>query len=608
MESDPKPTTRLPIHCLLLLLIISISPFVFSLGFDFIRNWDDDRYVLLNPWLGDLGFGNLVGIFAQPYYFNYHPLTILSYQLDHAIWGAWAPGFRATNLVLHGLTVLALAWCLRLAGCGVWVATIAAALFGVHPLRVESVVWISERKDLLCALGYLTALGCWLRAGLGGDSRRWLALAVAAYLAALLSKAMAVSFPLVVILYDLLLQRERMRGRAPLYVLLGLLAGLFSWLNLQAQQGAIDSGLSLGERLLLVGWAPLHHGGSTVWPVGLSVLYPIEMRPTLNPVAGIAAVLCMLLGPVLVASSWRREPRVAFGLGAAALALGPVSGIVAVGAAWAADRYSLIPTALLMVGCVPVLAGWLDARAAWQRPALIVAVGLVPLLSVLTAADSQRWRNATTLWSSALERFPDSLEIRRNLADAFSIEAEGATDPLRREALYAQALTVFAADGKALLWRFEALSATGNRAEALELLRRALEVRGIRDANRSWAQLRLAIMAREDGATELADSLITAALAKAPADYQTTQELLFVAWHAEEAGALSAARGLISEAIRREPVHAEAHQALAFVLLAQGHRSDALVSMRRAVSLRPGDADMQRNLAIMERQVGGSNL
>jgi hypothetical protein len=134
------------------LFLGAILPFLPTLPFGFVGPWDDSNYIVQNPWLGNLSLERILRAFLQPYYFNYHPLTILTYQLEYAVWGPWAPGFRTVNFIIHAATTVALLWMLRQFGSATFPSVILALFFAIHPLRVESVVWVSERKDVLCAL------------------------------------------------------------------------------------------------------------------------------------------------------------------------------------------------------------------------------------------------------------------------------------------------------------------------------------------------------------------------------------------------------------------------------------------------------------------------
>jgi Flp pilus assembly protein TadD len=239
------------------------------------------------------------------------------------------------------------------------------------------------------------------------------------FVLALLSKAMAISFPLVVILYDLLHHRDRMRGRLPLYAVLLVMAAVFAVLNRQAQTIAVVEAAPLDYRLWTAMYAPLHYTLKTLWPSGLVALYPIESNPaTLWPVRALS--LLFNLGAIaLVIRCWTRRPTVSFGLLASAIVLGPVSGIVMFGSAYAADRYSYLPTAFLMIGFIPTCSEALISASgrvkALTGAALVTAVVMCVSVSLWLMPT---WQSSATLWSRVLAIYPESSKARVNLAHA----------------------------------------------------------------------------------------------------------------------------------------------------------------------------------------------
>ncbi|MBI1290812.1 tetratricopeptide repeat protein [bacterium] len=585
----------------LILVLLAVIPFLPTVPFGFLANWDDDRYVLQNPWLGAPSLERILGVFVRPYYFNYHPLTILSYQLEHLFWGAWAPGYRTVNLVLHAVFCLLLFGLLRRMGSSVLAALAGAALFATHPMRVEAVVWISERKELLCGAFYLGAVLLWIHPETPNLPRRKM-LTFAAVAGAFLSKPMAVSLPVALLLYDVLLRPGALRRNVPFHALSMVLVILFSWLNMGAQTGAINPHLPLVERFWLAVYAPWHYLATTLVPVGLSPLYPIELRPTGLPIIRLVAALCVTAIGALALYNWRRSPRVTWGLLAAGVALVPVSGIVGFGSAWAADRYSYIPTALALVALVPAVESLASTRrlTGWALRAVVGIV--VALQSALTVSYGRHWEDATALWSRALDRYPESSKARQFLADALSIEAGSTRDPGVAARLWSRALELNPADGKAAMAVAEGLEGAGRRNELAEHLRRTLAAPDAEATVQMWANAKLGLLAAEDGDQPTAAQYFDRAFANPINSWKTAQDLLFVGWYAEQAGRLETAVALYDEARRREPVNAEVLQSLAFTHLAMGDRAKALTYLREAARLAPDNRDLRANLARMEQE------
>ncbi|MDX2176085.1 MAG: tetratricopeptide repeat protein [Candidatus Sumerlaeia bacterium] len=582
--------------------LLCTLPFLHTVGFGFIENWDDDRYILLNPWLGDLSPSKVIGVFAQPYFFNYHPLTMLSYQIEHALWGPWAPGYRMVNLLLHAACGgLLFAWLTR-AGASQAAALLAVALFGFHPLRVEAVVWISERKELLCALFYLAAVHVWTADDPRPGPRR-MALAAALTAASLMSKAMAVSLPATLLLYDLLLRRDALRRTVWFHAGTIALAVVFSILNMRAQTGALNPGLELESRILVAAFAPAHYLATTFEPIWLSPLHPIESAPGRGRVGMIASAVVLAAALGVFLANWKRCPLVAWGVAASLVSLGPVSGIVGFGAAWAADRYSYIPSLLLLMGLVPAACRALDsANGKLRKGAAWFCLSITCLLTWGTVSYAAKWRDPVTLWTHAREQFPEAPLIRRNLADALSRKAMASQDPAERTRLLAEAARIFPADHRLLMAQAEELEGSGDADALARLLDSARRQPSISDATALWAAAKLGLLRLREGDREEAEREFDTAFARPPQAWPTVQDLLFAGRYAEEAGRVDTARAYYEEALRREPTNGDALEGLAFVLHRQGDLAGALDTLRAAVAATPGDADRARNLAVMEAE------
>lgn len=442
-----------------ILFLATLLLFLPSLHFEFL-NWDDTTYIHKNPWLLNLSWGNVAGVFGHSYFSNYHPLTMLDLLVDFQLFGYEPEGYRLMNILLHALTVVAGFFLLRAMGGSRWVSFFFMLYFAVHPLRIESVVWISERKDVLCAFFYTVSLLAWSKGG------RWLALSLAAMVMALGAKAMAVSLPLVFLLHDGLFARERMRGRVPVYAFALLIGGLVAWLNRVAQVEAVSESTPMVEGLKIAAWAPVHYMMNTLAPVGLTALYPMEFRPTRHSAAALAGIVACVCGVWAVLGCWRRCPQVSFGLAGAALALGPVSGIVVFGSAYAADRYSYLPTLVLFAGLAPALDGLLASRSCELRRGLAAGAAIACIaMGVLTVRHLPTWRTSESVWRRVLEVYPESRKARLNLT-----HAEVTGKPSRAATDLASKLTeTFEGSHRAAELAVSQALKAGNRDEAMRL-------------------------------------------------------------------------------------------------------------------------------------------
>lgn len=482
--------------CRVGLFLVVVLFFLPSLPYDFL-NWDDHQYIHRNPWLLAFHSQNIIGIFTHSYFLNYHPLTMLSYMVDFQLYGYEASRFRFGNIILHGLTVVVGFGILRFVGVSRLLAGLTMLYFAVHPLRIESVVWISERKDVLCGLFYLVAFRLYLGTKKTEGRRQFLYYVgcFCCFLLALFSKAMAITFPFVLICYDLVIERKVGKPQVFFY-LIGIASSVsIAWLNLQSQSGAIGETVPLISRIRVVFCAPMHYTMETLFPIQLSPLYPHEFSPAFSVFRSIRGLIFSLtMGMMALVCFWRLR-WFSFGLFSAVIVLAPVSGIVAFGSAWVADRYSYLPTFFLLMGLVVVLQSRWDE---WQlgRKRIFVWLFIVYLLicSAFALQYMPHWKNSEALWSRVLDLYPDSKIGQLNVAhsrlkkDRKAVGAEAGAiadkvqslEPARAIEAYTllqegevdQALTAAKAitdQNISLKWQLRVLHEGGRGKEAVEL-------------------------------------------------------------------------------------------------------------------------------------------
>jgi len=384
--------------------------------------YDDPQYVTANPHVNE-GF-TLEGMrwfLTHPHAGNWHPLTSWSHMLDVQLFGLGPAGPHAMNLALHALNAVLLAWVLfRLTGAW-WRSAAVAALFALHPLRVESVAWVAERKDLLSGLFFLATLAAY-RHWLDRPGRARYALLVVVFVLGLLSKPMLVTLPFVLVLLDVW-PLGRLAGipraseaspvRAPARSLAGLVAEKWPLFAIAAGSAIVTFAVQRGagavattatlpwtRRLpnaLLSVWV---YVGNLAWPAGLSVFYPYP-RAAHVAAAAIAGLATVAVTAVVLRRAAAR-PYLAVGWLWYLGMLLPVLGIVQVGGQAHADRYTYLPTIGLLVALV-----WWVGDAVRNRPVLARAAAgasLVALvaLAIATARQVPVWRDTYTLFTHAL--------------------------------------------------------------------------------------------------------------------------------------------------------------------------------------------------------------
>ena len=376
--------------CLMLAAAVGIA-FSPVLRNDFV-GYDDPDYVVNNPHVvGGLTGANAAWAFTHAYASNWHPLTWLSHQLDCTLYGLHPAGHHFTSLLLHAVnTILVFLWLSGLTGAR-WRSAAVAAAFGLHPLRVESVAWVAERKDVLSTSFALLALIAYSAYARRPGWARYgaVALLVAASLA---SKPAWVTLPLLLVLVDWWpLGRRALREKIPLLALSGLGAAAAVWAQRAgASVSALDQ-LPLGLRLANAALSLVRYLGKTAWPARLAVFYPFP-----ETVAGWQAGLCLLAVAavtMLVVRLRGSRPWMAMGWGWYLLALLPVIGIVQVGMQAMADRYLYAPLIGLLIAV---------AWTAPDRPAVRgAAAAVLAVWAVLTWRQCEVWRNGLTLFQHA---------------------------------------------------------------------------------------------------------------------------------------------------------------------------------------------------------------
>ena len=400
-------------------MAVTVAAYLGCLGHAFV-DWDDSDYASENPWVLRHDYSALGTLVVSN---NYHPLTMWSLAANASTPLSPRP-FLTTNVVLHSLNAaLVFLFVLTLSG-RFGAAVLAGVLFGIHPMHVESVAWISERKDVLYTLFFLLAAIAYTRY-LERPAGRWLGLAFALFTLACLSKAMAVVFPLVMTLIDSWKGRAvTARGaweKAPFFavsLLFGLVAmdvqaggtfhGLFTRADTHLKGMADSLDLTAAQRLVLPAYGFLMYLVRFFVPYGQSAFYPYPAHGAPFTAAQILAP-AVVLATVAAAIAFRRKaPWLTFGLGWYLVTVAIVLQWAPVGEAVMADRYTYVP----YVGLLFALGVGLD-RLTGARPSLrpMVALAFVlycALLFVQARRQIEIWKDSDTLWTSVLARFPDS--------------------------------------------------------------------------------------------------------------------------------------------------------------------------------------------------------
>jgi Tfp pilus assembly protein PilF len=414
-ESQPgraRRTLRLGLAGLIAAAVIGAFTPALHAGFVY---WDDDKNFLDNARWRGLSLEHLRWMATTFHGGPYQPLSWLTLGIDHALWGMDPRGYHLTNVLLHAIGAVAffrlalrlLPLCTpKLEGKTLtWASASSALLFAVHPLRVESVAWITERRDVLSGIFFTLSILAYLRSATDPEPsgrRGAYAASLACLLLCLLAKASGIVVPVVLLLLD------RWPLRRPLQVaLLGkipfvLLAIPFAWLAWRGQASLSHEMPTLGEhgvaeRLAQAAYSAVFYPVKTLLPVDLAPIY--ELPASLDPLAPrfLAAIVVAAAATALLFAMRRSIPAVWSAWASFLVIVAPVSGLVQVGPQLVADRYSYL-------ACMPfalLAAGALFSRL--RRAAPVASLAAVAVLGVLTWRQARLWQDTETLFRRALE-------------------------------------------------------------------------------------------------------------------------------------------------------------------------------------------------------------
>ena len=377
--------------------------------------YDDDVYVSENAHVQrDIDASSLGWALTSFYASNWHPVTWLSHMIDWAAYGRNPLGHHLTSLLLHLASVLVLFFVLeRMTGAS-GRSAVAAALFAVHPLHVESVVWLAERKDVLCVLFWFLSIGAYARWRETPRGSLRLFVAVFAMLA-LMSKPMAVTLPVTLLLLDfwpLGAARPRsamaaLQDKAPLFALSAAAACLTVMAQHAGQSISTVAASPIEQRIGNAVVSYVTYLVKTVWPVQLAVFYP-HPGATLPAWKIIGAASVLALFSVFAFRLRRTRPYLLFGWLWYLVTLVPVIGVVQVGAQGMADRYSYVPLVGIFValsfGTGDLVAASTSRGAARgpARTALATAIAVVLTCIAITRFQVRFWKDGETLFTRAL--------------------------------------------------------------------------------------------------------------------------------------------------------------------------------------------------------------
>ena len=412
------PILKFGIPAILLLCLIAYFP-IFSHE---LTNWDDPIYVSANTLIQS---GKFADFWTTPVASNYHPLTMLSLALDYHLGENSAKAYFFTNLLLHLANTVLLAWILVQLVPGKWIGILfVTALFALHPLHVESVAWVSERKDVLYVFFFFLAWIFWMK---WEEMKRpdWLVLALLFFTASCLSKGMAVVFPGVILIAawmrSIQLDTKYLISTIPLWII-AIIFGVVA-IRTQTEAGALSIDniqLSFGDRMITAVHGYIFYLQKMFLPIGLSAYYPYPVNFNVNwPIAFVVAPVILI---ALIALVWIKFRSNRYVVAGALWYLGillPVSQIISVGNAIAADRYFYLSSIgpLFILGYI--LQHYYEKFN--SRNGILILVGVIIIANTLLTRNRVKvWENSITLFTDVIEKYPASAVAYHGLGEAYN--------------------------------------------------------------------------------------------------------------------------------------------------------------------------------------------
>ncbi len=603
----------------LVLTCAALSLVVFLVFSPALRNnfihYDDADYVTDNPHVkAGLTVAGVAWAFTTGHAANWHPLTWISHMADCELYGLKPWGHHLTNILLHSLSTVLLFLALRRMTGANWRSLIVALVFGLHPLRVESVAWLAERKDVLSTFFWMLTMLAYLRyvresKARSPKSKVFYGLALLCFACGLMSKPMLVTLPFVLLLLDWWplqricdLQGEKTArpgsispGRAALEKLpfLALAMGSSVVTFLVQQRGdvmSVDVSLILRLENAMVSYC--RYLGKLFWPLDLAVFYPHPLHWPAGVIAMCGLILLVISGFAFAL----RKSRPYFAVGWCWFlgTLVPAIGLVQVGSQSMADRYSYVPTIGIIF--IFVWGGFEFLKRVPRAKSVAVAAlsaGIIGCI-FLTTRQIGYWQDSETLFRHALAVTTNNPVALLNLGEAVSGRGQ-AEEAL---AYYREALRIQPG-------YFEAMNNIGVQliklqrvGEAIPVLKDALKAQDAPIAHNNLGQA-----LSDAGDYDAAIEQFRAALKLRP-DYPNAQ----ANWGLALAGKRQVDEAIphFQEAIRLDPYHFDAQNNLGIAYYAKGRYDNAIIQFRNALRIKPNDAGVRENLALMEAAKAGA--
>lgn len=583
---------------LLCLVLIALNLYVYApvRSYPFV-NFDDASFVEGNSMVkhGLTGDGLRWAMTAETVS-NWHPLTMMSHMLDVQLYGMNAGMHHTTNVVFHTANTLLLFLVLLFMTGKTGRSVVVAALFGVHPLHVESVAWIAERKDVLSTFFGLLTLLAYVAYVRKPGWRRYLPVVVALALG-LMAKPMLVTLPVILLLLDFwpldrkLPMKRLVLEKLPLFAL--SVASSVVTLVVQRRGGSVIQLIDIPftGRLANALASSIAYVGKMFWPGDLAVFYPF--RTDVSWMVSGAAALVLIATTAAVLRFARTRPYLAVGWFWYGITLLPVIGLVQVGVQAMADRYTYIPSVGVFVAVVWTVSELLDRMPNGKTMATVAAALVIGLFAVEARSQVHYWKDSETLWRHTLDVTTDNFMAQGNLA--FTLQQDGRVDEALQH--YREALRLNPRSPEAHNGLGAILGDRMQLDEAVSHLSTALQLR----PNYPEAYYNLGTVLLRQGQVSEAESYLLKAI-ELKSDYADAHSnygyLLSLKGRTDEAQAH------YRSALDADRDHVGAHSNLGILLIRMGKTEEGFAHLSEVVRLKPSNAQSHNNLAAALVEMG----
>lgn len=574
-------------------IIIAVTLIIYSRSFfnDFVF-WDDDSYLHNNPYIKSLSIDNLYRIFTMPYFANYHPLTTLSYAVEYHFFGLNPQPYHIANVIIHLLsTWLLYVFIMRLSGQKT-TALVTAFIFALHPMHVESVAWISERKDVLYTLFFIAGLNNYIKYLKNNKRIEGLFIAFLFFSASVMSKSAAVVFPLVMVLLAYYIRKKFVLKDILISIPFFAVSLFFGILALNTQHDAMGADklshmYTLIEKMVLVCYGAFFYIIRFVIPYGFSTFhpYPIVTSGTLPFVYYIAPIVLLAIVIVVFFMKKQNKGPVVFGLLFFFITIILVLQVIPIGDAMVSERYTYLP----YTGLAFIAGSYLSKYRIGSNIFLTSALLLYgAYLAITTFIQIGVWKDSEHLWTKAIASYPESYIAYHNRGNARA-ELKQYNTAL---ADYNKSLSLNPKFAKAWSNRGRLHNNTGKIAEALSDYNRCMELdTTIAEAFNGRGVILVSMGKPEEGIRDL-----NKAIALMP-DYAIAHNNR--AGAKLEMGDITGAFADYNKAIALKPDYEDAYTNKGAAFMKSGKTNEAIACFNKAIAINPKFFKAYEDMAIL---------